>query len=335
MATKRRLLRVDEVQGAWVIIPTPARPGAEDWRARDTVDLDETARAVDALIAAGADAIMSLGTLGECATLTWDEKQAFIAAVVDAARGRVPVFAGTTTLNTRDTIEHTRRACDIGATGTLLGLPMWCGASVPVAVQFYRDVAQACPDTAICVYANPDAFRFDYPAAFWAQLAEIPQVITAKYLGLGTLLRDLNASRRRIRFLVTNGDYYGAARMDPEFCTAFWTSGAVCGPAVATALRDEVARAKLTGDWTRAKKLADATQAASALLRPPGGAQLFATYNIGLEKARTNAGGWMSAGPCRPPYHLVPEPFLEGARKSGRHWAEIHAQLTAGAFFND
>jgi trans-o-hydroxybenzylidenepyruvate hydratase-aldolase len=333
MSTKR-LLTVDDIHGAWMIMPTPAKPGAEDWRVRDTVDLDETARAVNALIDAGADAILTMGTLGECATLTWDEKKAFMGTLVDAARGRVPVFVGTTTLNTRDTIEQTRFAADVGATGTMLGLPMWCVPSVPVAVQYYRDVAEACPDISLCIYANPDAFGFDYPAAFWAQVSEIPQVVTAKYLGVGTLLRDINASRRRIRFLATNGDYYAAARMDPEFCTAFWSSGAVCGPLVATALRDEVARAKTTGDWSRAKKLSEATGVASAPLRPAGGPKEFATYNIGLEKARTNAGGWMKAGPCRPPYHLVPQPHLDSAAKSGRLLAELHARLAAGTFFD-
>jgi trans-o-hydroxybenzylidenepyruvate hydratase-aldolase len=330
---KNRLMTLDEVQGAWVIMPTPAKPGADDWRAQDTVDLDETARVVEALIAAGADAIMSLGTLGECATLTWEEKKAFIATAVEAARGRVPVFTGTTTLNTRDTIEHTRQAAALGATGTMLGLPMWCPPTLQVAVQFYRDVAEACPDTSICVYANAEAFRFDYPAAFWAQMADIPQVICAKYLGIGTLLRDINASRRRIRFLPINSDYYGAARMEPDFCTAFWSGGAVCGPELVTALRDEVAAARKNGDWARARKLSDAAGAASALFMPPGGFAEFARYNIGLEKERANAGGWMKAGPCRPPYHLVPDSVLEGARKSGRRWAELAAAVRDGSFF--
>jgi len=335
MRANRTLMTVDDVHGAWVIIPTPAKPGAEDWRSRNTVDLNETARVVNALIDAGADAIMSLGSLGECATLTWDEKKAFMATLVETARGRVPVFVGTTTLNTRDTIEHTQYAVDIGASGTMLGLPMWCAASTAGAVQFYRDVAEACPDIAICVYANAEAFRFEYPAAFWAQLADIPQVIAAKYLGVGTLLRDLNASRRRIRFLPVNHDYYGAARMDPEFCTAFWSGGAVCGPRVVTDLRDEVIRAKSTGDWRRAKKLSDAAGAASALFIPPGGFKEFAMHNIGLEKARANAAGWMHAGPCRPPYHLTPASLLEGAAQSGKRWAAIQAALDAGEFFDE
>ncbi|MBA2689902.1 MAG: dihydrodipicolinate synthase family protein, partial [Burkholderiales bacterium] len=219
MAKKRPLLTVNDVHGAWVIIPTPAKQGSENWSMENTVDTDETARAVDALIKAGVDGIMSLGTLGECSTLTWQEKKAFMAALVDSAAGRVPVFVGTTTLNTRDTIRETKYAAELGADGTMLGLPMWCAADTAVAVGFYRDVAAACPDMAICVYANPEAFKFDYPAAFWAQLADLPQIISAKYLGLGTLLRDIAASRRRIRFMPVNTDYYGAARMEPEFCT--------------------------------------------------------------------------------------------------------------------
>ena len=331
--TRNRLMTLDEVHGAWIIMPTPAREGAQDWRAQDTVDLEETARVVEALIAAGADAIMGLGTLGECASLTWEEKQAFMGTAVEAARGRVPVFMGTTTLNTRDTIAHTRRAAALGVAGTMLGMPMWCQPTLQSAVQFYRDVAEACPDTAICVYANAEAFRFDYPAAFWAQMAEIPQVICAKYLGVGPLLRDIGASKRRIRFLPVNNDYWAAARIEPDFCTAFWSGGAVCGPELVIALRDEIAAARRNDDWSRARKLSDAAAAASALFMPPGGFAEFARHNIGLEKERANAGGWMRAGPCRPPYHLTPESLLEGARKSGRRWAELAAQVRDGSFF--
>src|ERR1700676_5232880 len=99
--TNARLTTADIV-GAWAIMPTPAKDGASDWRADDTLDLAETARVVEALIAAGIDGILSLGTLGECATLTWDEKRAFMATVVDTVRGRVRYFGGTTSLNTRE-----------------------------------------------------------------------------------------------------------------------------------------------------------------------------------------------------------------------------------------
>lgn len=324
--TKTRLT-ADDIHGAWVIMPTPSTPDASDWRVQHTVDLDETARIVEALIAAGVDGILSNGTFGECATLTWEEKRDFIATVVETVGGRVPFFCGTTALHTREVIRQTREAMDIGASGTMLGVPMWCKMEVPTAVQFYRDVAEAVPEAAIAVYANPEAFKFDFPRSFWAQVSAIPQVVTAKYLGIGMLDLDLRLAPG-IRFLPHEDDYYAAARIDPERMTAFWSSGAMCGPATAIRLRDSVNEAKRSGDWTHAKAISNAMRQADSTLFPRGDFAEFSKYNIGLEKARMDAAGWLKAGPCRPPYHVVPEEYLAGARKSGEAWSALHARYS-------
>lgn len=324
------LLSAADVKGAWAIIPTPSKDDASDWRATKTVDLDETARVVNGLIDAGIDGILSMGTLGEAATMTHDEKLDFMRALIDAAAGRVPVFVGTTCINTRDTVALTREALALGADGTMLGVPMWCAPSLDVAVQFYKDVAEAVPEMNIAIYANPEAFKFDFPRAFWAQVAEIPQVVTAKYIGVANLLPDLAAIRGRIKLLPIDFDYYGAARMD-DSVDAFWSSGAVCHPLVTTTLRDLVAQARATGDWSAAKAFMGRLGPTAAPLFPNGSFKEFSTYNIALEKARMDAGGWMKAGPVRPPYHLCPEPYLAGARKSGQMWAELGKALEAEA----
>lgn len=331
MAAKKSRLTVDDVHGAWAIMPTPAKANASDWRAENTVNLDEAARIAEALVASGIDGILSLGTFGECATLTWDEKRAFIGTVVETVKGRVPFFGGTTSLNTRETIRQTREGHDIGIDGTMLGLPMWCQADTPTAVQFYRDVAEACPDTAICIYSNPEAFKYDFPRPFWAEVSKIPQVVSSKYLGIANIVADLRLTGGRIRFLPTDSNYYATARIDPEQCTAFWSGGALCGPAPAIRLRDEVKKAKASGDWRQAKTVSDAIARSLAPLFPLGSFPEFSKYNVGLEKARINEAGWAAAGPCRPPYHLVPEPYLEGARQSGRLWAELHKSYAGGA----
>jgi trans-o-hydroxybenzylidenepyruvate hydratase-aldolase len=330
MAAKRELLKASEIHGAWVIMPTPSKPGASDWRSKDTVDLDETARAAEALVQSGVDGILSLGTFGEGSTLTWEEKRAFMACVADTVRGRIPYFCGTTSLNTRETVRQTREAANLGVDGTMLGPPMWCQADTPTAVQFYRDLAEACPDMAISIYANPEAFKYDFPRPFWAEVSKIPQVVSAKYLGIAQIIPDLRLVQGRIRFLPTDSIYYGAARIDPEACTAFWTGGACCGPAPALRLRDEVAKAKSSGDWTEAKSVAEAISRTLASLFPNGSFAEFSKYNIGLEKARIDAAGWMKAGPPRPPYHLIPEKYLEGAMQSGQQWAKLHAEYAAG-----
>ena len=148
MAKSKSLITTEQVTGAWAIMPTPAKPNASDWREQDTVDLDETARVVDGLIAAGVDGILALGTLGECATLTWDEQYAFMAALVDSAAGRIPVFVGTTSLNTRETVRQTRIASDLGtglsqAGGGAPAGPSWSALAVAlcrlraVEIRFY------------------------------------------------------------------------------------------------------------------------------------------------------------------------------------------------------
>lgn len=323
-------LRIDAsgIEGLWPILPTPAKEGASDWRARDTVDLDETARIVEALIASGVNGLLSLGTYGEAHSLMWEEKKAFVGCVVETIRGRIPFFAGTTALNTREVVEQTKAMHDIGASGTMLGVPMWCKADLPTAVTFYKDVAEACPDTALAIYANTEAFKFEFSRPFWAEMSKLPQVVTCKYLGIGTLALDLNLAPN-IRFLPNEADYYAAARIAPERMTAFWSSGALCGPLPALALRDRVAAAKRSGDWSAAKEIADKIFACDATLFPRGEFSEFSKYNVGLEKGRMNAAGWINAGPCRPPYHLVPDEYLAGAEKSGRAHAALNAELAA------
>lgn len=326
---KKSRITVEDIHGAWAIIPVPAHANASDWRQQNTVDLDETARIVDRLIDAGIDGILSLGTFGECATLTWDEKSDFMKVVVDTVRGRVPYFCGTTSLNTRETIRQTAAARDIGADGTMLGLPMWCECDTPTAVQFYRDVAEACPDMAICIYANPEAFKYEFPRFFWKQVAEIPQVVSAKYLGIAQIAADLRLTKGRIRFLPTDNNYYAMARIDPEQVTAFWSGGAMCGPEPVLRLRDTVVEAKKTGNWQNAKRVADEIAGALAPLFPKGSFTEFSKYNIGLEKARMTAAGWVNPGPCRPPYHVLPPDYVAGAEQSGRLWAELAARYGA------
>lgn len=327
-AARRKRLTADDVRGAWAVVPTPATPDANDPRAARTVDLAETARVIDELVRAGIDGLLTLGTLSEGATLTWDEKRAFLKTAVEAVAGRIPLFAGTTTLGTRETIAQTREAYELGVDGTMLGLPMWCELDVPLALQFYGDVAAAVPECAICVYANPAAFKFPFAHDFWSAIAAIPQVVCSKYLGVANLAVDLPAVRGRVRLLPVASQYVDAAQAYPEDCNAFWTSAAVCGPAPIIALRDEVENAKRSGDWSAATRVSDDVRAGSRGLAPNEDRKEFFKYNIQLEKARINAAGWMNAGPCRPPYYRAPADYEASAARSGRNWAAIHARYS-------
>jgi len=328
MTSERKLLTVDDIHGCWAIIPTPTKPNGSDLNATDTVDLEETARVIEGMIAAGVDGILSLGTLGECGALSWEEKSAFISTMVKTAAGRVPIFVGTTTLSTRETIRQTRAAYDLGADGTMVGPPMWNKPDVGMAVQFFKDLAEAVPEMAICVYANPFVFKFDFPPPFWAGVADIPQVIMAKTATHGTYLRDSGAAKGKVRIMPMDAEFTPAARMAPETATAFWSSSASCGPAPAVALRDIVAEAKKTHDWSKAWELTGKMTQAVLPIICYGDMVAFQENNVALEKLRFNVAGWMNAGPIRPPHHVVPDKIKEFARLGGEAWAALQKEYS-------
>jgi 4-(2-carboxyphenyl)-2-oxobut-3-enoate aldolase len=321
MTTPR--VTVGDVKGVYAIMPTPALPGAGDPMATDTVDHAETARAVRALIDDGVNAVLTTGTFGECATLTWEELRGFAETAVAAAAGRVPVFVGATTLNTRDTIARARVLRDLGVSGMLLGRPMWCYLGDADIVAYYTAVAAAVPQLAIIVYDNPEAFKGKISAAAYRQLAALPQVIAAKYTSPGPSFGDeLAAMDGRMRALPVDRDWFAACENAPREIVACWSGSASCGPRPHV----ELARRIAAGDTDGAQAItAELTQAARGFL-PQGDFTLFAKYNIQLEKIRINAAGYINAGPSRPPYLSCPPDYADGARASGRRFAALDAK---------
>jgi 4-(2-carboxyphenyl)-2-oxobut-3-enoate aldolase len=319
-------LELEQVRGVYAIMPTPALDGAEDPGMVDTLDREEASRGAEALVADGVDAIMTTGTFGECATLTWEELRDFTEIVVSTVAGRLPVLVGATTLNTRDTITRARALRDLGVDGLLLGRPMWAQCDEQSLVGFYRDVAAAVPDLAIMVYDNPEAFKGKISPEAYAQLAEIPQVVAAKYPVFGpTFAPDLEAVASRMRLLPVDRDWLAGHVLGSDDVLACWSGSASCGPLAHVKL----AKSILAGDLEAAQLLTGELGKASAGFFPDGSFALFSRYNIQLEKIRLNAAGYIKAGPCRPPYVYCPENYAAGARASGKRFAELDSSFRA------
>ena len=163
------MISAKDIKGALAIMPTPAKDGADRLDATDTVDLDETARLAESLVRDGATGIMALGTMGECATTSQSDYEVFVDCLLKTVRGRIPTFVGATALSGHDIAKRIKFVKERGATGTLLGIPMWQPATLDMAVKFYADVAATFPDFPIMVYANPRAFRFPFGVDFWGR----------------------------------------------------------------------------------------------------------------------------------------------------------------------
>ncbi|MFS8497300.1 MAG: dihydrodipicolinate synthase family protein, partial [Micromonosporaceae bacterium] len=300
--SKRPRVTGRDMRGIMAYPPTPALPGADRWDAQNTVDLEETERMIRTLINDGVDAIALNGTLGEMATLTLEEWKSFAACVAETVRSinpDFPVFIGATTLNTRDTIARMKYLADLGIVGTLLGRPMWGEMVAPVMERFYRDVAEAVPELAICVYDNTAAFRGVIPRSVYRALTEIPQVVAVKYAGGASVgfryHNDMAHTGTHFPLMPIETDWFAAWQMyGEELVGMAWSSTTAMGPRPVLELRDALQQ----GRTEDARWLTERLRWAHEPFLVGQDFMEFAKYNIPLEKIRVNEAGYLRVGRC-------------------------------------
>jgi dihydrodipicolinate synthase/N-acetylneuraminate lyase len=320
-------ITASDIRGVVGIVPTPATPDAERWDATQTVNLPESEKMIHAIVDAGIDIIMTTGTFGECSTLTWPELQSFIDCVVQTSAGRRPVFAGITTLNTRDTIERGRALMALGADGLFIGRPMWVALDDRQIVRYYRDIAEALPGTPIVAYDNPGAFKGKIANAVYAELAKIPEIVAAKHVGGPALETDMRTVGENIRILPLETDWYPIAQTLPDLALACWSGAVACAPSPIAAL----GRAIIARDWATAETLHEKTNWACETMFPDGDFATFLNYSIQLGHARFRAAGLIDPGPTRPPYAGAPDDYVAGAEEVGRRWATLEREYARQA----
>ena len=109
--------RPRQFTGSYTALVTPFRRGA--------VAFDELRKLVEFQIKSGIDGLVPVGTTGESPTVTHEEHLDLIRCTIEAARGRVPVIAGTGSNSTHEAIVMTKVAAEAGADGLLLVAPYY------------------------------------------------------------------------------------------------------------------------------------------------------------------------------------------------------------------
>lgn len=122
-------------KGSMVALVTPFKNGAVDYKALDAL--------VELHIAAGTDVLVPCGTTGESPTLTHEENNEVIAAVVRRAKGRILVMGGTGSNSTAEAIEMTRSAKESGADGSLQVAPYYNRPTQEGLFQHFAAIARA------------------------------------------------------------------------------------------------------------------------------------------------------------------------------------------------
>jgi dihydrodipicolinate synthase/N-acetylneuraminate lyase len=312
-----------DITGVVGFVPTPGTPDAGNWDAAHTVNLPETEKMIRGIVDAGTTAIVTTGTFGQGASLTWDELQEFVDCVVQTAGKKSLVFAGVTTLNTRDTIARARALIERGADGIFTGRPMWLALDDAGIVKYYRDLAAALPGVPLMVYDNPLAFKGRISAEAYAQLAEIPEIVASKHVSGPTLEANLAQFGDKLRILPLENQWYGLVRKHPDKALACWSMSIACGPVTVNRLAEAIARQ----DWSAAEPISEKIKWAVAPMFEKGGLDAYQDYSIPLGHVRFAAAGYIDPGPTRPPYTIAPDDLIECCRESGLRFRQLREEF--------
>lgn len=161
-----------EIKG---IIPPIITPMNED----ETVNVVELRSQVNRQIEGGVHALFCFGTNGEGYILSAAEKELVLRNVIEECNGRVPVYAGTGCISTKETIEQSKMAMSLGADVLSIITPSFAAASQNELYEHYKAVAEAV-DMPIVLYNIPARTGNALAPATVARLAQIDNIVGAK-----------------------------------------------------------------------------------------------------------------------------------------------------------
>lgn len=147
--------------------------------AQHALDWPALARLVEMHLASGTDAIVAVGTTGESATLSVTEHIEVIRRVVDQVNGRIPVIAGTGGNSTRESVDLTQAARQVGADACLLVTPYYNKPTQEGLYQHFRHIAASVPIPQI-LYNVPGRTACDMQVETVERLAKVANIVGIK-----------------------------------------------------------------------------------------------------------------------------------------------------------
>jgi len=164
-----------------------------------SLDLDATARHVEALIESGVTGLIMLGSLGENQALEPEEKRRVVEATVNVTDGRVPVLSGVAETSTAAACRYVNDCEELGAAGFMLMPAMVYKGDPRETMAHFRTVAKA-TGLPIMIYNNPISYGNDITPEMFAELADVKNFVA---------LKESSGNPRRITDLHnTVGDRY-------------------------------------------------------------------------------------------------------------------------------
>ena len=159
------------IQGSIPALVTPFKNGE--------LDLDTLKKLVDWQIEQGSTGLVPVGTTGESPTLSHEEHEAVVEAVVKFAAGRVPVIAGAGSNNTVEGIRLIQHAERVGADAALVVTPYYNKPTQAGLIAHYTALHDCCT-LPIVIYNIPGRSVVDMQPETMGKLAQLPRIIGVK-----------------------------------------------------------------------------------------------------------------------------------------------------------
>jgi 4-hydroxy-tetrahydrodipicolinate synthase len=170
-----------------------------------SIDFDALSRIIEQQIAGGTNYFVMLGTTGESATLSNEEKNAVVSHIKKANAGRLPLVLGVGGNNTSDVVEQLKSLNTDGLTAILSVSPYYNKPNQQGIIYHYNEVANASP-LPVILYNVPGRTGSNMTASTQLELAKHPNIVATKEASgnmeqVMSILKDKPSD-----FLVISGD---------------------------------------------------------------------------------------------------------------------------------
>lgn len=281
------------------IIPPIITPMNED----ESINEQELRNQVNRLIQAGIHGLFPFGTNGESYILNEKEKEQILSIVVQENRGRVPVYAGSGCVGTKDTIRMSQMAEALGADILSVITPWFAKASDEELYAHYYAVAKAVK-IPVVLYNIPARAGNSLSPALVERLSEVENIVGVKDSSgnFDNMLQYLERTRAKEDFVVLSGND----------SLIYWNllaggSGGIAGcaniyPETMTAIYERF----MKGDLEGARKAQDSIRSFRNCFR-------FGNPNTIVKTAVAMLG--YPVGKCRAPFNQIPPQGLEAIKR--------------------
>jgi len=178
--------QMEKLKGSMVALITPMQPDG-------AVDAKRFQDFVEWQISEGTQGLIPVGTTGESPTLDHDEHKRVVELCIEAARGRVPVIAGTGSNSTHEAIDLTAHARKAGADAALIVCPYYNRPTQEGLYQHFKAIVDAV-DLPVIIYNIPGRSAVDMSAETMGRLARLPNIVGVKD-ATANLARPLHTTR--------------------------------------------------------------------------------------------------------------------------------------------